>query len=305
MTLQQCRYLAEIARQHSISKAAAALYVTQPSLSKSMKELETELAITVFQRGNRGVELTKDGSELLAYAKTLLAQEEAVRWHFGRRAADRVRLAVSSQHFGSAAAAAARLINSLAGREYEFTLREGKAADVVEDVFAGRSEAGVLSVSNWNLELYERYFSSRSLAFTPLLTMREYVFMRAEHPLAGRGSVSLAELRGYPYFTYRRDDVPLDFAEEFVDEGAAGRVVYLGDRGTMNNLLAATDGWNLGTGCIVKGFMNPNIVSVPLEERTELRVGCVRKAGLSLPEEAAQFIEFLTGALEESAPPQR
>ena len=129
--------------------------------------------------------------------------------------------------------------------------------------------------------------------------------MRAEHPLAGRGSVSLAELRGYTYFTYRRDDVPLDFAEEFVDEGAAGRVVYLGDRGTMNNLLAATDGWNLGTGCIVKGFMNPNIVSVPLEERTELRVGCVRKAGLSLPEEAAQFIEFLTGALKESAPPQR
>lgn len=304
MTLQQCRYLAEIARQHSISKAAAALYVTQPSLSKSMKELETELAITVFQRGNRGVELTKDGSELLAYAKTLLAQEEAISWRFGKRAAARTKLTVSSQHFGFAAAAAAKLVNSLCGEEYDFTLREGKAEDVAEDVAAGRSSLGVLSVSNWSAELFERCFASRSLTFSPLLSLREHVFIRKEHPLAGRASVSLAELRKFPYFTYRLDDVPLNFAEEFVDAGATDKVVYLNDRGTMNNLLASTDGWNLGTGCIVKDFMNPNIISVPLEEQKELQVGCVKKAGLQLSREAAAFLAYLEKSLKDSAPRQ-
>ena len=304
MTLQQCRYLAEAARQHSISKAAASLCVTQPSLSKAILELEAELGVTVFQRTNRGVALTSDGAELLSYAKTLLAQEEALKCRFCRRTADRVKLCVSSQHFGFAAAAAAGMINSLNGRDYELTLREGKAAEVVEDAASGRSALGVLSVSELNQGLFERLFAAKALAFTPLLSLRERVFIRKEHPLAGRPAISLAELRPYPYFTFRQNDVPLNFAEGFVDENAAARVVYLGDRGTMNNLLASTDGWNLGTGCLVKGFMNPNIISVPLEERKELQVGYVKKAGLQLSKEAATFLAYLEKELKDSAPRQ-
>lgn len=303
MTLQQCRYIVEISKYNSISKAASALYVTQPSISKAIKDLEDDLEITILDRTNKGVRFTKEGSELLFYANILIEQAESVIYHFNKqKTTDLTNLSISSQHYGFAIEAVAKLMDYLTERKYELTIREGKTTDVIEDVYASRSILGILSISNLNKEFFERYFISKSLIFTPLLLMKQYVFLRKEHPLAHLKSITLKQLRDYPYLTYHQDDIPLYFAEEFINVNSITKLVYLKDRGAMNNLLSNTDGYNLGTGCIVKNYMNPNIISILLEGHNEIQVGLVKRYDQLLPEEILVYIDFLTAALNKSAP---
>lgn len=306
MTLQQFRYIVEIAKHNSISRAASELYVTQPSISKAVRELEAELGITILERTNKGVVFTKEGTDLLFYAKMLLEQMESVVHHFHKeKKADITKLAISSQHYGFAIEAVAHLMDSFAERKYELAIREGKSTDVIDDVYANRSVLGILSLTDLNKHLFERYFLSKSLKFTPIASMKQHVFLRKEHPLADEDSITLEQLRDYPYLTYQQDDMLLHFAEETLHVDKIGKLVYLKDRGAMNNLLANTNGYNLGTGCIVSHYMNSNIISIPLEGGNLIQVGYVKRSDVVLPEEMQVYLEFLTRALEKSMPQER
>ncbi|MGG0453963.1 LysR family transcriptional regulator [Priestia megaterium] len=303
MTFQQFRYIVEIAKHNSISKAASALYVTQPSISKSVRDLEDELGITILDRTNKGVVFTKEGTELLFYAKMLLEQMESVVYHFNKeKKADLMKFSISSQHYSFAIEAVAKLMDYLTERKYELTLREGMTTDVIDDVYAGRSICGILSVTDLNKSFFERYFTSKSLLFTPLASMKQHVFLRKEHPLAHLTSISLEQLRNYPYLTYQQDDVLLHFAEEAINVDTINNLVYVKDRGAMNDLLSNTDSYNLGTGCIVNNYINPNIISIPLEGSTMIQVGFVKRTDVFLPEELLVYIEVLTTSLKKSMP---
>lgn len=303
MTFQQIRYIVEIAKHNSISKAASALYVTQPSISKAVRELEADLGITILDRTNKGVLFTKEGTELLFYARMLLEQMESVVYHFNKeKTIDLTKVSISSQHYGFVIEAVANLMDYFAERKYELTIREGKTTDVIEDVYASRSVLGILSLTNLNKNFFERYFVSKSLMFTPLTSLRQHVFLRKEHPLAHLKCITLEQLRDYPYLTYQQDDVLLHFAEEAINVDNIRKLVYLKDRGTMNNLLSNTDGYNLGTGCIVNNYMNPNIISIPLERSNLIQVGLVKRNDVFLSEEILVYIDFLKVALEKSMP---
>lgn len=303
MTLQQFRYIVEISKHNSISKAASALYVTQPSISKAVREMENDLGITILDRTNKGVVFTKEGTELLFYAKMLLEQAESVVYHFNKqKTMDLTKFSISSQHYGFAIEAVANLMNYFAERKYELTIREGKTTEVIEDVRASRSILGILSLTDLNKSFFERYFISNSLVFIPLASLKQHVFLRKEHPLANLRSITLEQLKNYPYLTYQQDDVLLHFAEEAINVDNIGKLVYLKDRGTMNDLLSNTDGYNLGTGCIVDNYINPNIISIPLEGSNLIQVGLVKRKDVFLSEELLLYIDFLTAALAKSKP---
>jgi len=303
MTLQQFRYIVEIAKHNSISKAASALYVTQPSISKSVHEMENELGIIILDRTNKGVAFTKDGRELLFYARMLLEQTESVVYHFNKqKATDLTKFSISSQHYGFAIEAVANLMDYFAEQKYELTIREGKTSDVIDDVYGSRSILGILSLTDLNKKFFERYFLSKSLIFTPLASLKQHVFLRKEHPLAQFKSITLEQLGNYPYLTYQQDDVLLHLAEEVIDVDNIGKIVYLKDRGAMNNLLSNTDGYNLGTGCIVNNYMNSNIISIPVEEGNLIQLGLVKRNDVFLPEEIMVYNKLLTTALKKSAP---
>lgn len=303
MTLQQCRYLVEIARSKSISKAADALFVTQPSISRAVRELEDDLQITVFRRTNRGVAFTGEGLELLSYAQIMIEQEENVRHHFSKSAKDGLlKLSIASQHFSFAAEAVSRLIGSLDTGRYELAFMEGKASDVVRQVASGLSVLGILAVSSLNLEYLERSFLAQSLSFTPIAALREHVFLRREHPLASADALSVEQLADYPCLTYRKNDPPQNFAEELSDLQNSSRIVYVQDRGTMDDLLVHTDGYNIGTGCMSPGFISPDIISLPLAVPWKIQIGSLKRNGQSLPAEALLFIEYLSAAVYRAMP---
>ncbi|USK83374.1 LysR family transcriptional regulator [Peribacillus asahii] len=306
MTPQQFRYIVEIAKHNSISKAAAALYVTQPSISKAVRDLEAELGITILDRTNKGVVFTKDGTELLFYAKMLLEQLESVVHHFQKeKKADLTKFSISSQHYGFAIEAVANLMDYFSERRYELEIREGKTTDVIDDVYASRSILGILSLTDLNKHFFERHFISKSLMFTPLASLKQHVFLRKEHPLAQLQCITLEQLRDYPYLTYQQDDMLLHFAEETLNVNNIGKLVYLKDRGAMNDLLSNTNSYNLGTGCIVNNYMNPNIISIPLEGSNVIQVGLLKRNDVFLPEELLVYIDFLKLALEKSMPKDR
>lgn len=303
MTLQQFRYIVEVSKHSSISKAASALYVTQPSISKAIQEIENDLGITVLDRTNKGVVFTKEGTELLFYAKMILEQTESVAYHFNKqKTTDLTKFSISSQHYGFAIEAVADFMNYFRERKYELTIREGKTTEVIDDVYASRSILGILSLTDLNKGFFERYFISNSLVFTPLHSLKQHVFLRKEHPLANFNSITLEQLKNYPYLTYQQDDMLLHFAEEAINVENISKLVYLKDRGTMNNLLSNTDGYNLGTGCIVNNYMNPNIISIPLEGSNLIQIGLVKRKDVFLSEELLLYIDFLTAALSKSAP---
>ncbi|GFZ30254.1 LysR family transcriptional regulator [Clostridium zeae] len=303
MTLQQFKYIVEISKHNSISKAASALYVTQPSISKAVQEIESDLGITILDRTNKGVVFTKEGTELLFYAKMILEQTESVAYHFNKhKAADLIKFSISSQHYSFAIEAVANLMHYFAEQKYELTIREGKATEVIDDVCASRSILGILSLTDLNKGLFERYFISNSLEFTPLASLKQHVFLRKEHPLTNFKSITLEQLQHYPYLTYQQDDVLLHFAEESINIDNTTKLVYVKDRGTMDNLLSNTDGYNLGTGCIVENYTNSNIISIPLEGSDQIQVGFVKRKDVFLSEELLLYIDFLTAALLKSAP---
>lgn len=306
MTPQQLRYIVEISKHNSISQAASALFVTQPSISKAVRELETELEITILDRTNKGVVFTKEGTELLFHAKKLLEQMDFVVDHFNKaKKINLTKFSISSQHYGFAIEAVANFMDYFAEQKYELAIQEGKTTDVIDDVYAGRSMLGILSLTDLNKHFFKRYFTSKLLTFTPLATLKQHVFLRKEHPLAHLDSINLDQLRDYPYLTYQQDDMLLHFAEETLNVDTIGKLVYLKDRGAMNNLLSNTDSYNLGTGCIVNNYMNSNIISIPLEEGNLIQVGLVKRNDVFWSEEVLVYIDFLKLALEKSLPKGR
>lgn len=134
MTLQQLKYIVEIVNRGSMREAASRLYVSQPSLSAAVKELETELGFDIFIRSNKGISLSMQGSEFLGYARQVLEQAELLENRFlGKKPARRI-FSVSAQHYAFAVNAFVSLIREYDATEYEFAIRETKTHEIVEDV---------------------------------------------------------------------------------------------------------------------------------------------------------------------------
>lgn len=204
MTLQQLRYIIEIAQSGSISLAAQRLYITQPSLSKSVADLEKEMGITIFYRSSRGVMLSPDGVKFLAYARQVVEQADLLEQQYKFGTPVRRVFALSAQHYAVVASAFIDLVGEYREDQYEFTLRESRTHDIIEDVRTQRSELGILFLSHFNREVLLRIIRDAELEFVPLFTARPHLFVSIDHPLANRESVTLEELRSYPRLMYEQ-----------------------------------------------------------------------------------------------------
>lgn len=305
MTLQQIRYINEISKHSSISKAAQALFVTQPSISKAVKELEDELGIRILDRNSKGILFTKEGSELLSYAKMLLEQTESITYHFNRQKnPDILKLCISSQHYGFAIQALAKLMETCHAKKYEFTIRECKTSDVIDDVYNNKSIIGILSIGDTTELFFQRHFTSKNLVFTPLKSMQIHAFLRKEHPLAGNDMVTLDQLKNYPCLTYLQDDSSFHFAEEALVVENPDKLVYIKDRGATNNLISNTDSYNIGTGCIIPNYMDSNIISIPIDGGEQISLGWIRRYDAALSPDILTYISYLEKCISLSSPLQ-
>ena len=294
MTLTQLRYVVAVAEAGSISAAAARLFISQPSLSKSVGELEAEMGVRIFERGARGVRETEEGTRFLSYARQVVEQADLLESQYLHGTPPRRVFAVSSQHYAFVVNAFVELVRELGREKYEFSLREGTTAGIIDDVRTQRSELGVIYRSHFNREVIAGAVSRAELKFEPLFTARPHVFVSRCSPLAGRESVTLEDLAPFPRLTYDQGaQNSFFFSEEPHPTEAVDKQIVVTDRATLFNLLIGLDGYTISSGILSSDLNGDDIVAVPLESDEEMEVGYLHLAGRPLSVVAGRYVEQL------------
>lgn len=267
MTLTQLNYLITIAETKSLNKAAEQLYVSQPSLTNAIKELEKELGITLFYRSGRGVTLTNDGTEFLLYAKQIYGQYESVLEKYGKGGSYKKKFGVSTQHYSFAVKAFVDMAKEFDMSKYEFALRETKTMEVISDVNTMKSEIGILYLSDFNRKAIEKLLKSYDLEFHHLVDCQAYVYIWKDHPLAKEASISFAQLNGYPCLSFEQgDNSSFYFAEEILSTNEYSQVIKANDRATMLNLMVGLNGYTLCSGIICEELNGNDFVAVQFRD---------------------------------------
>lgn len=294
MTLKQLQYVIQVAQCGSVNLAAGKLYISQPSLSNAISELESELGITIFARSNRGVTLTEDGFKFLSYARQVAEQAELLESRYKNSAKTRRVFALSSQHYAFVVNAFVALVKEYGEEKYEFSLREARTHDIIEDVRTRRSELGVIYLSDFNGEVLKSILQKADLKFTPLFTAKPHVFISRSHPLAEEKSVTLSQLSAYPRLTYEQGVYnSFYFSEELHGVEDAPKSIVVSDRATLFNLLIGLNGYTICSGVLSEDLNGSSIISVPLESTESMRVGYISPADAPLGALAERYLFHL------------
>jgi DNA-binding transcriptional LysR family regulator len=278
MTLQQLRYATEIARCGSISEAAGKLFISQPSLSNSVRELESDIGVIIFARTSKGVTVTAEGSEFLGYARQILEQADLLESRYRGAKIPRQLFSVSTQHYAFVVNAFVETIQELGADEYECVLRETRTHEIIEDVRNSRSEIGVIYLNDFNRKVMHRLLQEARLKFMPLFGARPHVFISAFHPLAERKKVSLEALEAYPCLSFEQGEHnSFHFSEEIQSTLLHKKSIKVSDRATLFNLLIGLNGYTISTGILTSDLNGNDIVAVPLALDEVMTVGYVIK----------------------------
>lgn len=251
MTIQQLFYAITITESGSMNRAAETLYITQPSLTKAIKELENELGFSIFVRSGKGMLLTPEGREFIIYAKQVSQQYEILKDRFIGSAERKRRFGISTQHYSFAIKAFTEFVKDFDLAKYEFAFRETMTRDVIDDVGSMKSDIGILFISEYNRKVIEKKLRDNDLHFTPLIDCKACVYITKTHPLADREEITMEDLEPYPCLTFEQGDGdPIYYAEEILAEKEYPRRIKVIDRGTGLNLMNELNGYTLCSGII-------------------------------------------------------
>ncbi|MCP1429026.1 DNA-binding transcriptional LysR family regulator [Microbacterium foliorum] len=290
ITLQQLQYFIEVAAEGSITAAADLLYVAQPTMSAAMKDLETRVGRALLSRSARGVTLTGDGVEFLGYARQVVEQAELLEQRYLGRPPSRRLLGVSTQHYSFAVDAFVRMVKSTNAAEYEFSLRETRTWDIIEDVRTLRSELGILFRNDFNRNVIDKLLRDSGLAFHPLFLAEPHIFVSRRNALAARERATLDDLVGLPRLTFDQGaNNSFYFAEEILSTLSSAQEIRVSDRATIFNLMIGLDGYTISTG-IISDDLDPEIVAVPLDVDERIEIGWVGRTAIPLTEQAQRYL---------------
>lgn len=298
MTLQQLRYVCTVDKYGSITRAAQALYVSQPAISSTIRALEEELGITIFVRSPMGVTITEAGRELVRMANQLLGNADHISGYFRseKHKSGHPRLLVSSQHYAFAVSAFAEYINEIRNAHPGFSLglNETSTANVMEDVLRQRSSLGILYLPGGDRKYMERTLADRNLRFCSLKVTKPHAFMAKSHPLAELSEVTPEELSKWPCIVYRQnEDSPSFFSEEILLPGVSPeRIIYISDLYLSLQFLLRCEAYDIGTG-IVNPELEESVTSVPIRTDMTIDIGYIVRSDQELGEAEAHFIEIL------------
>lgn len=278
MTIQQLNYLVTIVEVGSLNKAAELLYVSQPSLTSSMQELEKELAITLLNRGGRGVSLTNDGLEFIKYARELVDQYNIVLDKYGKGGNLKKKFGISTQHYSFAVKSFVEMVKAFDTEKYEFAIRETKTKEVINDVATSKSEIGLLYLNDFNRKAIEKILHSNNLIFHHLTDCNAYVYLWKGHPLANRKFIAFEDLKEYPCLSFEQDGDSFYFAEEILTTNEYPRTIKANDRATMLNLMIGLNGYTLCSGIICEELNGSDYLAVPFKSKGE-DIGSVMEIG--------------------------
>lgn len=294
MTLQQLKYIVTVASKGTISEAAKELYIAQPSLTAAIKDLETELGITIFNRTNKGVILSIEGEEFLGYARQVIEQTKLIEEKYSGKAPGKHQFCVSTQHYSFAVEAFVDLLREHGGDEYDFRLRETQTYELIEDVAKLRSEVGVLYLNNFNEAILRKTLRANDLKFNTLFIAKPHVFLSSSSPLASKSAVSLKDLAPYPRLSYEQGEHnSFYFSEEILSTLECKKDILVCDRATLFNLLIGLNGYTICSGVISEELNGKNIVAKPLMVDDYMEIGYITHNKILPSRFASLYIDAL------------
>ena len=294
MTLQQLKYVTTIANIGSISEAAKRLFVSQPSLTKAIKELEKEMGITIFDRTNKGITVSKEGERFLGYARQVLEQAALLEEQYKSQSGGKKQFSVSTQHYSFAVNAFVELLKGAEIDQYDVSLRETQTYEIIDDVAHMKSEIGLLYYNDFNRPVLEKLIHTNELTFTELFTAHPHIFIGKTHPLAHKEVVSMDELEEYPYISFEQGDHnSFYFSEEIFSTVVRPKHIRVRDRASLFSLLLGLDGYTVSSGVIDKEVNGENIISVPLAEEGLMYIGYITNNKMQRSRLGQEYIHAL------------
>lgn len=294
MTLQQLKYVTTIANIGSISEAAKRLFVSQPSLTKAIKELEKEMGITIFDRTNKGITVSKEGERFLGYARQVLEQAALLEEQYKSQSGGKKHFSVSTQHYSFAVNAFVELLKGAEIDQYDVSLRETQTYEIIDDVAHMKSEIGLLYYNDFNRPVLEKLIHTNELTFTELFTAHPHIFIGKTHPLAHKEVVSMDELEEYPYISFEQGDHnSFYFSEEIFSTVVRPKHIRVRDRASLFSLLLGLDGYTVSSGVIDKEVNGENIISVPLAEEGLMHIGYITNNKMQRSRLGQEYIHAL------------
>ncbi len=301
MTLQQLRYVIQVVESGSLNQAAKSLFISQPSLSKSIHELEKEMGISLFIRTNKGIILSEEGNKFLGYARQVVEQANLLEEQYSTKSIpSKTVFAISSQHYAFVVNAFVALVKEYDQSEYEFSLREQRTFDIIEDVRTHRSQLGILYLSHFNKDVIMHFLKKDNLTFTKLFRATPHVFVSNKNPLASKKTVTMQDLEKYPRLTYEQGtNNSFYFSEELHSIQNAKKSIVVSDRATLFNLLIGLNGYTISSGILSKDLNGEQIVSIPLESDETMDIGYICDGNLSFM--AKNYLDHLVQYIQKQS----
>ncbi|MBQ4537120.1 MAG: LysR family transcriptional regulator [Lachnospiraceae bacterium] len=294
MTLQQLRYVVTVAETGNITEASKRLFISQPSLTNAIRELEKEMNISIFNRTNKGVAVTNDGDVFLSYARQVLEQTSLLEEKFLNKSEQNPKFSVSCQHYSFAVNAFVDVIREFGGSQYDFTLRETQTYEIIEDVSRLKSEIGILYTSSKNEEVILKIIKQNDLKFEELFVAKPHVFISSRHPLATKDMITLEDLEDYPYLSFEQGDYnSFYFSEEILSTLDRRKNIKVRDRATLFNLVIGLNGYTVSSGVISQELNGENIIAKLLCVEETMRIGTITHKDMPLSRYGAAYMEFL------------
>lgn len=294
MTLQQLRYAVCIAEEKSMNKAAQKLYITQPSLSGTIRDLEEELNMQLFYRSNRGVVVTPEGEEFLGYARQMVEQYRLLEERFVEDKTSKKKFSVSMQHYSFAVQAFIEMAKEFGMDDYEFAVHETKTYEVIENVKIQKSELGILYLNEFNEKALQKIFRDNELEFLELFSCGIYVYLWRKHPLAAKQRISFEDLKEYPCLSFEQgQNSSFYLAEEVFSTYAYKQIIKADDRATMLNLMVGLKGYTLCSGILCDDLNGGEYLAIPLDTEDKMHIGYIKKKNMPLSRLGEKYLEEL------------
>lgn len=303
MTLQQLKYIIGVSEIGSFNKAADQLYVSQPSLTSAIKDVEKEFNIILFNRSSKGISLTNEGKEFLQYARQIYAQYDNLLDRFDTSKKRKKKFAVSCQHYSFCVKAFIDMVKKIEksdgnSDEYDFAINETRTLTVIEDVTNLRSEIGILHLSDFNRSALEKVFKANDLIFEKLVSCNAYVYLWKNHPLAKQNVLTFEDLKNYPCLMFDQNaSSSFYYAEEILAEKEYSKIIRTTDRATNLNLMKGLNAYCLCSGIISNELNGNDFVAVPFSDSENtlncMEIGYITRKNVMLSKAGKDYLEEL------------
>lgn len=292
MTLQQLKYAITVVDSPSMNEAAKKLFISQPSLSSAIRDLEEEIGVELFIRTNRGVVPTPDGLEFISYARQVVEQYSLLEDRYVDKKEIKKKFNVSTQHYTFAVKAFVELVKKIGMDEYECAVRETKTFDIIQDVKTFQSEIGILYLNEFNSKMLQKIFRENNLEFTKLFSCKTYVYLWKGNPLAKKSRITMKDLEEYPCLSFEQgSNNAFYFAEEVLSTYDYKRIIKANDRATMLNLMVGLNAYTLCSGIICEDLNGRDYCAIPLDSNEEMTIGYVSRKGVPLSFLGEMYLE--------------